>query len=215
MSNHDDLIPEGYYPAVAVRTEGEDGIRLARWGRSAGENKTRQILMYFELLEGPHAGTRLPWFGYFTKASYERTLQSLRYCGMVGDDLASIESEPMDQRVSVAVEHHTYEDRQGTEKTVVRIAWVNRAGSGTIKLADPMSQPDLLKFAAQMKAKLAAVPIAKGEKAAPAEKAASGSSGQGTPAPASDRPAWMDEGPSHADEATDPMAHGMDDDIPF
>lgn len=144
-----ELLPEGNYTAITTPVVDSDGRScLVQFG-FAGENSTRQVLVYFEILEGPHTGVIVPWFGYFTKKTYERTLQSLRYCGMRGSDLSTLNEQDLDQVVQIAVEHNEYNDR-----IMPRVAWVNRLGSGTVKLNNPMSKSDLRAFAAQMRAHL-------------------------------------------------------------
>lgn len=148
-------IPDGYYPAVAVPVEGEDGNLIARWGEA--KTGTKQILVYFEIVEGPHKGTRLPWFGYFTKDTYKRTIESLRYAGFKGDDLQQL--GPLDQVVSINVQTEEYDG-----KTRQKIAWVNAPNSGAIKLNKPMSRNDIRDFAAQMRRHLGDIPSVDGER---------------------------------------------------
>jgi hypothetical protein len=163
------LIPEGTYPAVACRVTTEAGDEvIAQWGfakaKERGKKGTKQCLIYFEIVEGEHEGERCPWFGYFGANSYKRTLQSLRFAGWKGDDLTSINAQPMDQLVSVVIEHNAWTNEDGEEQLTARVAWVNRPGSGTIKMRDPMSSDDLVRFAAQMRAYLHEAPEEEGRR---------------------------------------------------
>ena len=153
------IIPEGYYTAVAVHQNGEDGNLLARFGESG--NGTKQVLIYFEVIEGDYAGTRVPWFGFFTTAAWQRTIESLRYCGLKGDDLSTINQQELNQRVTITIEHN----EQG-DKVYPRVSWVNRPGGSTIKLKKPMGTNELRGFAAQMKSYLQQVEEVAGEKGA-------------------------------------------------
>ena len=183
---------------------GEDGTKLARWGRSKG--KTNQVLIYFELLSGPFAGRKEPWFGYFTKDAWKRTLESLRYAGFKGDNLADLENQPLDQQVMVVIEHNDHND-----KVYARVAWVNRSG-GAIKLADPMKPNDLKKFASEMKRHAAQISEVEGPKAErQAPTAASEGSGvdNGDPFAAG---AELDYNHVEDNNYAPPVA---DDDIPF
>jgi hypothetical protein len=137
------MIEAGSYLAFAVPMEGEDGVHLVRWART--KEKKPQILVYFEITEGPHAGERYPWFGYFTKETYERTIQSLRYMGWKGDDLEKLGA--LSQEVSIAIGHNEWEG-----KIRARVDWVNRAGGAAMKLNDPMTAGDLRLFASKIKA---------------------------------------------------------------
>jgi len=167
------LIPEGKYTAVATRVAGEDGEPIVRFAY-AGEKKTKQVLVYYRLLEGEHAGQVLPWFGYFTEASWQRTIESLKYSGFKGNDLFAIEDQDLSQKVQVVVEHN---ENPKTGDVHARISWVNRMGSGAIKLNDPMARDDLRKFAALMKSRVSQVPDAEGEPASTGSE--SGSNGVG------------------------------------
>lgn len=197
----DNRVPEGIYPAVAVPMDGEDGTHLVRWANTKEKNK--QVLVYFEILEGDYRGQRLPWFGFFTKASYERTMQALRFMGWKGDDLANLGD--LDQEVSITVEHNTY-----NEKTYARVAWVNRAGGGSaMKLNDPLSESDVRAFAARFRVAAGKIATVEGKRVQ-REAAPRPSNG---PAQRS-----FDEFPGGPfDDA--PMdgagAHGGTDDVPF
>jgi len=155
-----DLIPPGFYNAVAVPTD-VDGAQLwAQFGET--KNGTKQVVLHFEILDGAHAGKRLPWFGFFTANSADRTIESLRACGFKGDDLALAQDQEMSLRVSVTVEHSTWEG-----KTRAKIAWVNRPGGGGVKLEKPMDANALRMFSASLKTRVAGKPVVSGEKGEP------------------------------------------------
>lgn len=145
-----DLIPATFYRAVAVKP--------IQFGEA--KTGTKQVLVQFEILEGPHAGHLLPWFGFFSEKSHERTLEALRLCGFKGDDLMAALDQPMDQEVSITVEHESYDG-----KVHARVAWVNAPGAGGVTLAKPMDPDQFRQFAAQMKGKLSKVPAVDGKKA--------------------------------------------------
>lgn len=154
MSN---LIPEGYYRAVARAVPDDNGtLQIAQWGKA--KTGTRQVLVHFEVLDADHAGDILPWFGYFTDDTVKRTLESLRYCGWKGDDIQQL--GPLDQVVSIKVEHNTHEG-----KTYARVAFVNRMGAGRVKLADPLSSDEMRQFAAMVKQSAQRVPEVEGKRA--------------------------------------------------
>jgi hypothetical protein len=161
-----DTVSPGYYSAVAVPLVTENGQVWAQFGRA--KNGTEQVLVTYEILSGEFAGQRLPWFGYFTKNTYERTIESLRYSGLRGDDISKAVDGPMEQEVTIQVEHNEWEG-----KVHSRVAFVNKAGGGGVKLADPMKSDELRKFAAKMKTSLHGKPEVEGKKA----ERASGSNG--------------------------------------
>lgn len=191
------LIPCGYYDAVAVPMTDESGQQaVARFAKTA--NGTRQVLVYFELLNaGEHTGRRLPWFGFFTKDSAKRTVESLRACGFTGDDLAELPRQPLDQIVSVTVEHNEWEG-----KTRARIAWVNAAGGGVVKLNNPMSDDDVRQFAAMMRTSVAKVPPVDG----PRHTKSNGANGASETSAQAGLPDGFEAGPPPAVQ---------EDDIPF
>jgi hypothetical protein len=133
------MIPEGTYVAIA---------RTHQWGETKAG--TRQIALEFEIVEGDFANRTVPWFGYFSDKTWERTCESLRYCGWKGDDLADLGA--LDYQVQIVVEHNEYDG-----KCFPRVAWVNRLGSGHIKLQKPLPQEELRRFAARMRSRAAGI----------------------------------------------------------
>lgn len=155
------LIPEGYFEARAVRVKTDSGEEVwAQWGRAS--TGTQQVLITFEITdEGDWKGVRLPWFGYFTDASWERTVESLTHCGFQGDDLSALNSQQLDQPVSVKIEH---EQSQSDGRLYARVGFVNARGGGGVKLKNPMSANDVRGFAASMKGKIAALRAGGGQR---------------------------------------------------
>lgn len=151
-------IPPGFYNAVAVPVDTDDGKVWAQFGEA--KNGTPQVLLHFKILDGEYQGYQLPWFGYFKKDSMERTLKSLRYAGFRGDDLTDLPEQPLDLKVSITVEHQEFDG-----KTYARVAWVNRPGGAGVKLASPMKGDKLRNFAAQMRRHAQQVPEIAGERA--------------------------------------------------
>jgi hypothetical protein len=124
---------------------------------------TEQIAVQFDFVEP--AGTRLTWYGFFTEAAEQRTIESLRHCGWRGNDLAVfVEGQPLpegfDQEVELVVKHETY---NGT--TRARIAFVN--GGGGLALKNALTADQAKSFAEKMKRRIAAFDRAAG-RAAPA-----------------------------------------------
>ena len=134
MSN---IIPEGKYAAVA---------RQHKLGETS--NGKEQIGIMFEIIRGPQAGRNVLWRGFFTEKTWERTLESLRFCGWKGDDLSNIGELPYE--VEIDVEHENYRD-----KTFARVAWVNRRGG--VAMQNPLEGNALREFAAAMKRRAAQV----------------------------------------------------------
>lgn len=122
--------PGNYQARAQLRTDPETGNdHYVFFGYSPNTN-TPQVVAYFEILDGPMRGIVLPWFGFFTDDSRERTRESLRLLGWDGDDLRSIDDFVLNNEVSVTVEVDTTSDG----KTRARVAWVNQPGAGFIRL---------------------------------------------------------------------------------
>jgi hypothetical protein len=155
----DNLVPAASYKATAVPVDVDGTTCYAQFGVAAGEKKTKQVLVQFEIIEGPFAGRKVPWWGYFTQNTYTRTIEALRTCGFKGDDLMSLLSQELTNEVTIVTEISEW---QG--KSNARVKWINSSGGG-IKMANPMNTNDLRQFAAQMKAKTAAIKEVEGKKA--------------------------------------------------
>ena len=78
--NEGNLIPAGTYKAVAVQVEVDGVPTFVQFGTTKGKDGkagTKQVLVQFELLEGQHAGRRVPWFGYFSEKAWEKDRKSV------------------------------------------------------------------------------------------------------------------------------------------
>lgn len=143
-SHDDDGSDQGSGPLTPRGTYRARGISgTAQLGKTEGG--APQLAAAFEITEGPHTGTSLPWYGYFTDRTKKRTLESLRLAGWSNDDIGEIEGFG-DAEVDIVVGHNTWEG-----KTTARVDWVNRAGSGGIALKSPMNDAERKAFAAKLK----------------------------------------------------------------
>lgn len=196
-----DLIPAGTYPAVAIPVQTEEGPAWAQFGKSQNKG-TLQVYVAFAILDGAYVGRRIGWFGYFTDNTVERTIESLRRCGLKGDDLAAAVAGPLDQEVELVVEHETYNG-----KTTAKVQWVNAPGGGAYRMANAMNTKDLRQFAATMKQKMRGKPEMSGSRReAPAPTAPPASAAQSAPEPSSEPPqGWSQDAAPTLD----------DSDIPF
>jgi hypothetical protein len=134
-----------------------------------------QVLVDFEITDGDHKGSHLAWFGYFTEKTQDRTIESLRHCGWVGDDLDNLTGINTNE-VQIVVE---LEEHDG--KTRPKIQWVNALGSG-MKLKNPLSVADAKSFAQRMKGAVIAQRAKAG--AAPNGRPAGARRDDGDPGPA-------------------------------
>lgn len=172
-----DLIPNGTIcKAVATSIEVDGVPTFVQFGTTKGKDGSpgkKQVLMMFEILDGQHAGRRVPWWGYFTEKSWANTVKGLRACGFKGDELHTLPAQQLDQEVSITIGINEWEGKQNN-----RVAWVNPASSG-IKLADPMNGNDLRQFSAFMKSKASTIAAVDGKKADRSQKPGSDSQPSG------------------------------------
>ncbi len=102
-----------------------------------------QVGVELLVLDDDFQGERITWFGYFTEASSERTLESLRLLGWKGDDLFDLQGIDENQ-VSIVVVEDEY---QG--KTQIKVRWINAPGGMAMKA--PMSDTQAREFSARRK----------------------------------------------------------------
>lgn len=126
------LLPASTYTAQAV-----DGYL------SHTKDGKEQIMVKFAIVGGQHDGQTVNWTGFFTDKTFDRTIQSLRYCGWRGDDISDLTGID-GQEVEIVVEHNTYDG-----KTFARVAWVNQIGG---KARMPVDQAR--EFAESIKARI-------------------------------------------------------------
>lgn len=127
------LIPKDTYRAQAVD---------AHLGYTSKGNE--QVIVRFVIVGGPHDAESVVWTGFFSEACFDRTIQSLRYCGWRGDDISDLSGIDANE-VDVVVDHNDY---QG--KVTARVAWVNQKGG-----LGSMSPAKAKEFAEHVKARIA------------------------------------------------------------
>jgi hypothetical protein len=121
---------------------------------------TEQIAVQFDLVDPP--GERITWYGYFTDATTERTIESLRHCGWrdPNNDLSVfVAGEPLpvgfDQEVELVVQQEAYNG-----KTQTKVAFVN--GGGGLALKNALDKGQAQSFAERMKRQIDALDRAAG-----------------------------------------------------
>lgn len=109
---------------------------------------TEQVVVGFEFQDAPHKGQKIAWYGYFSEATAERTIESLRFCGWTGDDLFDLSTVGSPESSDVDIVIESEEDEQGKRRT--RVRWVNRRGIG-MALKEKMNEQQARDFAKRMK----------------------------------------------------------------
>ncbi len=136
-----DLIPEGTYKARA--TGGDFG--------ESPEKKSAYVRAGLVITRGDHKGEALAWDGYFSDATAERTIESLKYfgCTFPGGDVTNLEGITANE-VSITVKH---ELSPTNGRVFARVAWVN-AGAGGVMNDQKMSQKARASLSGRMKSLL-------------------------------------------------------------
>jgi|SRR5688572_6356524 len=115
------LLPEGRYKVKAVdHTYG-----------TAGAKKTKQIGVALEIVEGPHTGTQLSWYGFFTPDSEEFTINGMFALGFDGVDEKTLYSG----EAQAVVEHEVYQNKKRA-----KVQWLNPIG---VVMKDQMEGAEL------------------------------------------------------------------------
>lgn len=139
------------------------GRYLARAGGQVvlGMSRTKGtpfIELYFTVSQGEYKGEQVRWTSYMSDTTVERTLESLEFCGWVGDDLSAFGDgciHGLDKNeVQIVVEAESYRDAHGAEKKALRVAWVNKVGY--LNTAAAMSEDQAAAFGARMRDVVAA-----------------------------------------------------------
>lgn len=157
------------------------------WVMGVSSSGKEQIAVSFAIREGE--GERfLAWYGYFTEATADRTIESLRFMGFEGDDLSQLEGLDKNE-VELVVEDETYTPEGGEPVTKEKIQWVNRGAGALVKTA--LVGEQLGSFAAQMKARFRAVDAAAGKRITNKPGAAKPAAAPGATGPRGDEPPPM------------------------
>lgn len=128
-------MPDGTYRAAF------GGYKL---GFSSAGNE--QIGILFELLDEPHKGRELVWYGSFSEAAFPITWRSLRALGWQGTAIATFaEDVKIGHVASLVVESEEFDGKRRN-----RIIFINRAGG--IPMRDQMNPAQRQAFAKKVQA---------------------------------------------------------------
>ena len=124
------------------------------------EKGTPGVKVTIELKAGPNTGERIDWIGWLTDKTTQRTGESLTLMGYDGENPASIQKKEF----IAVIEHETYNNTAGEEKTRPRVAWINDpSGGGRL---DPMTATEVAGSKERLKAALTAAKAKAGKAAA-------------------------------------------------
>lgn len=165
--------------------------RARAWGIGVTNDK-ETIGVQFQITTENAEFNHITWYGFFTEKTWERTIESLRYCGWEGDDIAELTDSRggLDKNeVELVIDDEDYKGN-----LVAKVKWVNRVG---VALKAPLQGDRLKAFSASMRSQIRAKDASEGRKPAPRSQ------------PAGPRPT---EAVRAEDFGPPPMS---DDDIPF
>jgi hypothetical protein len=134
------MIPVGNYRAKATKAEP---------GKAGTGNE--QVLVTFQITQGPQAGQEIVWRGMFTEKTTDRTIDALILCGWDTNDYVSFSGITKNE-VEIVIEHEA--GRDDPSKMFARVKWVNNPNRGPKQEA--MSAPEIQSFAARLKGKVLA-----------------------------------------------------------
>jgi hypothetical protein len=134
--------------------------RAKSWGLGEFETGTKYVGVSFEVLDEDAPDDEVPWKGWLTDKTLERTVESLRTMGWKGEDLTEIADGAggLDaNEVSLVVQDEEYNG-----KWYPRVQWVNASRGATIQ--GQLKGDAVKSFAAQMREKIRAIGAASGAK---------------------------------------------------
>lgn len=146
-------IKPGKYKAVPI---------LGKFGES-GKNKTPGVGIKFQFESSDGVFEELAWTGWLTEKAMERTFKTLALCGYdeskgnLPDGTIPREYFDPKAEVEIDVQEEQYLDKEGTPKTAMKIAWVNKlGGSGFAVSSNETDVKAMLKSIGGLKAHMAA-----------------------------------------------------------
>lgn len=143
--------------------------KALEWALGESANGHPQVGVVFDILTENAEAPRMTWYGYFSDAAWERTVESLRHMGWKGEDPSVLEGLDANE-VELVVDDEVFDG-----KTYAKVLFVNRAGG--IAMKAPLTGDKLKAFGASMKERIRGFDASKGERRAqptPAAKPATG-----------------------------------------
>lgn len=155
---------------------GTHRAKAKSWALIESQKGTPGVAVEFVLVDG---GEDITWDGWLSDGAFDRTLESLRYCGFKGENLEDLQGLDANE-VELVIEPETYEG-----KTKLKVQWVNRPGG--IAARSKMAPDKVKSFAAQMRDRIRALGAEPGVKRQAAPKANGGPPARQEPPPLEDK----------------------------
>lgn len=123
--------------------KGKYKARAVAWELAVTKTGKEQVAILFRLTDEHVDGREITYYGFFTDATAERTMESLRICGWQTDSLLDLSGlDTNEVELDIAPEEYQGE---WTEK----VKWINRPGGGL--RVTPMDDNAKKAFDARMK----------------------------------------------------------------
>lgn len=152
------------------------------WTLGETGNGTAQIGVSFMVPDGNGGEKQLTWYGFFSEATIDRTIESLRAMGFQGDDLETLAEGGTGRLDSNDVEIVVGEEEyQG--QTYERVKWVNKPKVG-VAMKKVLDGNERKQLASALKDRFRAFDAAAGQRA-PSSKPGAPKPAQSTQRPAS------------------------------
>jgi hypothetical protein len=137
--------------------------KAQEWALGESDNGKPYVGVSFKITDPSDKQEKfVGWKGFFTEATTERTIESLRYMGFEGDDVSNLVGLNKNE-VELVIEDEEYEDQQtGEVKTATKVAWVNQPRGPMVKTK--LEGEKAKSFAAQMKEKFRGFDAAAGKR---------------------------------------------------
>ena len=124
---------------------GRHRARAAEWALGRSGTGKEQLAILFSLLDRP--GEEITSYLFFTEATFDITVKSMRACGWRGADLSDLTGMDANE-VTLVIDHE--EDQKGVMRA--RVRWINTTGGLAMKAT--LDKDQARNFAAQMKGKI-------------------------------------------------------------
>lgn len=123
-------------------SKGSHKAKPVKWWTGESSHGTPYIAVQFEIVA---TGETITWWGYVTERTIDRVIESLRYCGWWGHELAKMGEEGMGTKEPIIVVDH--EEYNGEIRD--RVQWVN-SGERAVTMGGGMDPATERSFAARL-----------------------------------------------------------------
>lgn len=136
--------------------------KALEWALGETDNGKEYIGVSFKVKDTDGEEKFVGWKGFFTEATTDRTIESLRHLGFEGDDVSNLVGLDKNE-VELVVEDEEYTNPEtGETKTTARVQWVNKPRGPMVKTK--LEGDKAKSFAASLKEKFRAVDAANGKR---------------------------------------------------